>query len=67
MYTLPVRRVYDCLELGAAPVEHTDTCAGRKSEHARQVLGFIDWEENSIAGATCRRREEPRVGHAPAL
>jgi hypothetical protein len=31
------------------------------------VLGFIDWEENSIAGRTCRRREEPRVGHAPAL
>jgi hypothetical protein len=31
------------------------------------VLGFIDWEENSIAGDTCRRRKEPREGHASAL
>ena len=66
-HTFPVRSVHDRLEFGAAPVEDTDTVAARESEHARQVLGFIDWEENSIAGDTCRRRKEPREGHASAL
>jgi hypothetical protein len=66
-HTIPVRGGYDRLELGAASVEDTDTVADRESKHARQVFGFIDWEENSIAGDTCRRREEPREGHASAL
>jgi hypothetical protein len=66
-HTVPVRAVHDRLELGAASVEDTDTVADRESKHARQVFGFIDWEENSIAGDTCRRREEPREGHASAL
>ena len=66
-HTIPVRSVYDRFELGAASVEDTNTVAGRESQHARQVLGFVDWEENSIAGGTCRRREEPRKGHAPEL
>ena len=66
-HTIPVRCVDDRLELGAAPVEDTDTVAARESEHAREVLGFIDWEENSIAGDTCCRRKEPRERHAPRL
>ena len=66
-HTFPVRGVNDRLELGATPVEDTDSIAARESEHARQVLGFIDWEENSIAGDTCRRRKEPREGHASTL
>ncbi len=44
-HTIPVRCVHDRLELGATSVEDTDTVAGRESKHARQVLGFIDWEE----------------------
>jgi hypothetical protein len=66
-HTIPVRGVHDGLELGTASVEDTDSIADRESKHARQVLGFIDWEENPIAGGTCRRREEPRNRHAAAL
>ena len=66
-HTIPVRCVYDRLELGATPVEDTNMVAARESEHTRQVLGFIDWEENSIAGDTCRRRKEPRERHASGL
>ena len=66
-HTIPVRDVHDRFELGAAPVENTDTVAARQAQYARQVFGFIDWEENSIAGDTCRRRKEPREGHASAL
>ena len=31
------------------------------------MLGFIEWEEYSIAGDTCRRRVEPREGHESAI
>jgi hypothetical protein len=31
VHTMPVRCVHDCLELGAASVEDTDTGAGRES------------------------------------
>lgn len=59
---MPVLRGDDRFVFGAASVEHADTIADRQSKHAGQVIGFIDWEENSIAGDTCCRRIEPREG-----
>ena len=66
-YALPVGGFDDRLELGAAPVEHAHTIAGREPKHARQVLGFIIGESDEIAGYTCRRRKEARMGHATEL
>ena len=66
-HTRPVGGFDDRLELGAASVEDTHTIAGREPKHARQVLGFIIGESDEIAGCTCRRRKEPRMGHATEL